>query len=135
MCSSGISSIVRGKCSHISTSVGLVNCSYKLMYCYSESHGRVSRIFLCLLGRSFLAPAPTTKHALASNTYSTGRSFSPPTTRSASPRTFCTLLLYLRPAAGFKCDSEIGQLATPSKKFSKARSTPFKKGLPFGLCA
>ena len=28
---------------------------------------------LCLLGRSFLAPAPTTKHALASNTQSTGR--------------------------------------------------------------
>ena len=36
---------------------------------------------------------------------SAGRSFSPSTTRSASLRTFCTLLLHLLPAAGFDCDS------------------------------
>ena len=39
------------------------------------------------------------------------------------------------PRAGFDCDFGIVQLATPFKKVSQARSTPFKKGLQFGWYA
>ena len=55
---------------------------------------------------------------------SAGRSFSPSTTRSASLRTFCTLLLHLLPAAGFDCDPDIGQLALWRHRASEALFAP-----------